>query len=680
MPNLQYRLSWLLIVAAISPSLLGCSHDTPLAPDINGTDGGLHSPHSESDASSESHYLWGEWRITIDLETLCADTSPIRAARAHWDVTGFVAPPVCPSCLIIKDIKWVGQNLLSATVELTHPFPGKPNLDAFDVRGIVFGPPELDFPSGTVSRLVENPDGYCVRFSHDPWANINPYLDFAADHPERRFASGATHVREYVIRTPDDDPLVFDYAIDACWLHPDIVDPAAPTLSPHCNEAWKVESEISGPINGHPGAFAAIEAQIDDWQGDGNQAEVTIEAPALIPNAKALEMVHGGESPIFSCNITNQLEATPGVYPVLVCVRDALNNPSNDVLTNFQILEIPVTNTTPPLTGLSIDPSHGSLEVEGSQQFFKAVARFEDGGSAYVQNEIDWNVFGSDLNGNPLAEIDQLGVAVRLSSRWWGGTATVHADYQGFDAEAVLYCQDPFADDVEVEFGWNCEPGGTFTQPEKLLGPPLGGGSIGGGLHVCALGYGGVATLEFIDNIIVDEPGPDLIVFENAFYYGGCDWNGEWQDAVWNETALVEVSQDGLEWFRFPSDYGPHNETCGIDPWTNASSFSGIAGVHPVFAGVNSDGSLEGGIDPTDPATAGGDAFDLADVGLEWCRFVRLIDTGDSEDAPGTEQYDSNGDLILDLGKVSFGGGFGVAGFDGDSVAAVHSASPSTLE
>jgi hypothetical protein len=34
-------------------------------------------------------------------------------------------------------------------------------------------------------------------------------------------------------------------------------------------------------------------------------------------------------------------------------------------------------------------------------------------------------------------------------------------------------------------------------------------------------------------------------------------------------------------------------------------------------------------IDPTDPSVAGGDAFDLADVGLTRARFVRVTDRPD---------------------------------------------------
>ena len=248
-------------------------------------------------------------------------------------------------------------------------------------------------------------------------------------------------------------------------------------------------------------------------------------------------------------------------------------------------------------------------------------------------------------------EIDSTGFAKRLTSKWWGGTATIHAKYQGFICDAIAFCPDPFADSATVDFGKFVEPGGTYSKIKSLLGPPVGGGLLEGGTDICSLGYGGVATLSFDNNIIINGPGADFIVFENAFYVDDCVWHGETQYASWCETAIVEVSQDGKQWYRFPPDYNPSNTTCGIEPWANTSSFKNLAGVHPVIASVSHDGTLKDGIDPTDPSTAGGDAFDLSDIGLTWCRYVRLIDTGNSVDAPGTEQYDSNGDLILDYGK-----------------------------
>ena len=54
-------------------------------------------------------------------------------------------------------------------------------------------------------------------------------------------------------------------------------------------------------------------------------------------------------------------------------------------------------------------------------------------------------------------------------------------------------------------------------------------------------------------------------------------------------------------------------------------------------------------IDPTDPEKAGGDPFDIKDVGLKVVRFIRITDLDNADGANGT------------------------AGFDLDAVAAVHS-------
>ncbi len=67
-----------------------------------------------------------------------------------------------------------------------------------------------------------------------------------------------------------------------------------------------------------------------------------------------------------------------------------------------------------------------------------------------------------------------------------------------------------------------------------------------------------------------------------------------------------------------------------------------------VFAGPDN------AIDPTDPAAAGGDAFDLADLGLTRARYVRLLDVG-----------------VTYYGARTWCGGGG-GGFDLDAIAVVH--------
>ncbi|MEJ7731524.1 MAG: hypothetical protein WKG00_20215 [Polyangiaceae bacterium] len=163
----------------------------------------------------------------------------------------------------------------------------------------------------------------------------------------------------------------------------------------------------------------------------------------------------------------------------------------------------------------------------------------------------------------------------------------------------------PFATGViSHQFG----PGQDFGQdafPGNVLGPPHGGGASAGSLDVVSLGDGGTVVLAFTDNAIVDGPGADLLVFENAFGFG--------PDAadVFAELAAVAVSEDGVTWVDFP---------CTAD----APPFGACAGWHPVFA--NADVNT---IDPTDAAVAGGDSFDLADIGLTEARFVRVTDRVD---------------------------------------------------
>lgn len=184
---------------------------------------------------------------------------------------------------------------------------------------------------------------------------------------------------------------------------------------------------------------------------------------------------------------------------------------------------------------------------------------------------------------------------------------------------------DPFVDCIEsflpVEASYGQE-----SLPGVVLGAPVGGGEGKGGVDVLSLGCGGSITLFFDGPGIVDGAGPDLIIFENAFEAGSTSFI---------EPARVLVSADGVDWRAFacePSEGVP----------------TGCAGLTPVIAAPGNR------VDPTDPAVAGGDAFDLAEVGLSLARYVRLIDVS-------VEHY----------GAETWCGGAG-GGFDLDAVAAVH--------
>jgi len=178
-------------------------------------------------------------------------------------------------------------------------------------------------------------------------------------------------------------------------------------------------------------------------------------------------------------------------------------------------------------------------------------------------------------------------------------------------------CPSSFATSVQ---SFIAGPGPTFGQsklPEVVLGAPKGAGAVNGSFDVVTLGNGGSITLAFAPSSIVDRPGPDFIVFENAFYVNG--------DAgiPYAELASVEVSDDGVHYQAFPCTASePPYESC--------------AGFHPVYA--NPD---ENEIDATDPLVAGGDAFDLADLALQRVRYVRITDRVDLTSANGTFDLDA---------------------------------------
>jgi hypothetical protein len=164
-------------------------------------------------------------------------------------------------------------------------------------------------------------------------------------------------------------------------------------------------------------------------------------------------------------------------------------------------------------------------------------------------------------------------------------------------------------------------PGAGYNQdalPDVVLGPPQGRGSQAGSLDVLSLGAGGSIVLSFGDRDIVDGPGADFVVFENAFWPGGDPRQ------VFAELGEVSVSQDGETWLTFACDEAGDGE----------GHFSGCAGVTPTL--VYDPETLV----PLDPAQSGGDAFDLAKVGLASARYVRIVDLETLPQAGTTTGFD----------------------------------------
>lgn len=167
--------------------------------------------------------------------------------------------------------------------------------------------------------------------------------------------------------------------------------------------------------------------------------------------------------------------------------------------------------------------------------------------------------------------------------------------------------------------------------------------------EVVSLGDGGSITLRF-SAPIVDRPGADIAVFENAL------------SNTFLELAFVEASSDGVNFFRFPNwSFAPITSQIGSFDAMDGSNYAGLAGkfragfatpfdiavlpnspnldksaithirvidvvgtINPSFASRDSAGQIINERYPTDFITGG---FDLDAVGV--VRHPDVLDTGD---------------------------------------------------
>ena len=138
---------------------------------------------------------------------------------------------------------------------------------------------------------------------------------------------------------------------------------------------------------------------------------------------------------------------------------------------------------------------------------------------------------------------------------------------------------------------------GPFRDPRRAVNGVRGAGERAGGTDVFSLRPDERLVLRWSGRRVVDGPGADLVVFENAFRVDESAW--------FLDPVVVEVSRDGVTWVAFPHDYEADDETV-YDP--RPAAWSGFAGLGSVTLHEE-----DRPLDPFDRG-AGGDAFDLADL------------------------------------------------------------------
>lgn len=216
------------------------------------------------------------------------------------------------------------------------------------------------------------------------------------------------------------------------------------------------------------------------------------------------------------------------------------------------------------------------------------------------------------------------------------GTTAMHADSSAFVAWAM---------------GCTVERG-----PMRIDNPSLGVASFGsealalgvpgGTMDVVSLGDGGTATLTF-ESPICNGTGPDFAVFENGFA------NAQNPDTWALELGFVEVSSDGVNFFRFPAVTYVQTETqLGNAGSIVPEQLHNFASKYGAFYGTPFD------LDEVE---------DNALLDKNHITHVRIVDVVGNID-PQYATYDSEGHIINDPWPT----GFASSGMDLDAVGVIH--------
>ncbi len=182
----------------------------------------------------------------------------------------------------------------------------------------------------------------------------------------------------------------------------------------------------------------------------------------------------------------------------------------------------------------------------------------------------------------------------------------------------------------------------SYGSPDNALGPATNRP------EVVSLGDGGSAILGF-DVDIRDGEGWDFVVFENGFR------SLDDSNLAFLELAHVEVSSDGVHFYRFPSvSLTPATSQTGAFDFLDARNIHNLAGKYIAGYGTPFDLSV---LKETDH-----EFLDLNHV-----KFVKIIDVVGSID-PQLGSFDSQGNLIND----PFPTPFPSSGFDLDAVGVIN--------
>jgi len=215
------------------------------------------------------------------------------------------------------------------------------------------------------------------------------------------------------------------------------------------------------------------------------------------------------------------------------------------------------------------------------------------------------------------------------------GTTAIYKDSLVFRAWASGFSFEPGPQQLGVEDS----PMASAGLPEYCLGKSGEQPSV-------SLGDGGIMVLQFIWPIKNGE-GWDFAVFENSF------------DGEFLELAFVEVSSDGLNFYRFPAS--SHTDTTGVGPFAylDPTKINNLAGKYKMHYGTPFDLN---------------ELANQPDLDVSRITHVRIVDVVGSV-LPQFCSRDHEGRIVADPWPTDFPS----CGFDLDAVGVIHDTNPTSI-
>ncbi len=124
---------FIIILIIISFIISGCSGAGNIAAPAEN----LRDLESPGQVRNRNRNPWALNLYHISDDHTTIEKLTHRNADYHFNVTPFVEPPKCSSCLMIGNPQIQGDGTIKVKVILSHPFPNQPEFTGFDVKGTV---------------------------------------------------------------------------------------------------------------------------------------------------------------------------------------------------------------------------------------------------------------------------------------------------------------------------------------------------------------------------------------------------------------------------------------------------------------------------------------------------------------------------------------------------------------